>query len=372
LYLKASFIVMGFVKYQKLRLKVFQGGKTMENNKAIIAIPMGDAAGIGPEIVLKSLFNKEIYDVCKPLVIGDTGILTKAMSIIGSDLNINEVNSPAEGKYEFGTVDIINLNNIDLKQFAYGQVSAQCGQGAFEYIKKAVELAMAGEVQALATTPINKESLKAAGVPFIGHTEMLESLSGTKDPLTMFQVNGMRVFFLTRHLSLKDAIPAMTKERVHDYLIRCDHALQKLGVEKRHIAVAGLNPHSGENGLFGWEEVEEIGPGIKAAVNDGIDAVGPVPADSVFFQTLNGKYDAVLSLYHDQGHIATKTVDFYRTISITNGLPFLRTSVDHGTAFDIAGKNIAESISMEECIKIAAEYAPKFTAKTSVDRELTK
>ena len=341
-------------------------------NKAIIAIPMGDAAGIGPEIVLKSLLNNEIYDVCKPLVIGDIGILEKAMSIIGAELKFNEVNSPTEGIYEFGTVDVINLKNIDLKQFAYGQVSAQCGQGAFEYIKKSVELAMAGEVQALATTPINKESLKAAKVPFIGHTEILEALSGSKDPLTMFQVKGMRVFFLTRHLSLKDAIATMTKERVHDYLIRCDQALQKLGVEKRQIAVAGLNPHGGEHGLFGWEEVEEIEPGIKAAVKDGIDAVGPVPADSVFFQALNGKYDAVLSLYHDQGHIATKTVDFYRTISITNGLPFLRTSVDHGTAFDIAGKNIAESISMEECIRIAAEYAPNFTAKTDVERELTK
>ncbi|PAE17709.1 4-hydroxythreonine-4-phosphate dehydrogenase, partial [Virgibacillus sp. 7505] len=156
----------------------------------------------------------------------------------------------------------------------------------------------------------------------------------------------------------------MTKERVQDYLIRCDKALQRLGVENRRFAVAGLNPHSGEGGLFGWEEVEQIKPGIELAVNDGIDAVGPVPADSVFFQALNGKYDAVLSLYHDQGHIAAKMTDFHRTVSITNGLPFLRTSVDHGTAFDIAGKNIAESISMEECIKVAAQYAPNFTRTT--------
>ncbi|HZG79435.1 MAG TPA: 4-hydroxythreonine-4-phosphate dehydrogenase PdxA, partial [Brevibacillus sp.] len=221
-----------------------------------------------------------------------------------------------------------------------------------------------GEVKALATTPINKESLKAAKVPFIGHTEMLESLTNTKDPLTMFEVNGMRIFFLTRHLSLKDAIAQMTKERVQDYLVRCDQALQRLGVESRRIAVAGLNPHSGEGGLFGMEEVEEIKPGIEAAVAAGINAVGPVPADSVFFQALQGRYDAVLSLYHDQGHIAAKMTDFHRTISITNGLPFLRTSVDHGTAFDIAGKNIAESISMEECIKLAAQYAPKFSSNT--------
>lgn len=336
----------------------------MTNERAIIAIPMGDPAGIGPEITMKSLTKKEIYDICKPLVIGDAGVIKKAIEIVKADLAVNEVSSPAEGKYELGTVDVINLNNIDIDKLEYGQVSAQCGQGAFEYIKKAVELAMAGEVKALATTPINKESLKAAKVPYIGHTEMLEDLAGSNDPLTMFEVRGMRVFFLTRHLSLKDAIAQITKERVYDYLIRCDKALQRLGVEERKFAVAGLNPHSGENGLFGREEVDEIKPGIEAAAKDGIDVVGPVPADSVFFQALNGRYDAVLSLYHDQGHIATKMADFHRTISITNGLPFLRTSVDHGTAFDIAGKNIAESISMEECIKLAAKYAPKFSSFT--------
>lgn len=338
--------------------------KTTTTEKAIIAIPMGDPAGIGPEITMKSLAKKEIYDVCKPLVIGDAAVLEKAIAIVGADLRINEVTSPEEGKYELGTVDVINLNNIDMNKLQYGEVSAQGGQGAFEYIKKAVELATAGEVKALATTPINKESLKAANVPYIGHTEMLEALAGSDDPLTMFEVKGMRIFFLTRHLSLKDAIAAMTKERVHDYLVRCDRALARLGVENRRWAVAGLNPHSGEGGLFGWEEVEQIKPGIELAVADGINAVGPVPADSVFFQALNGKYDAVLSLYHDQGHIAAKMTDFHRTISITNGLPFLRTSVDHGTAFDIAGKNIAESTSMEECIKLAAQYAPKFTANS--------
>jgi len=336
----------------------------MTATREIIAIPMGDPAGIGPEITMKSLTKKEIYDVCKPLVVGDAKVLAKAIEIVNADLKINEVQTPAEGKYELGTVDVINLNNIDMDKMEYGQVSAQCGQGAFEYIKKSVELAMNGEVKALATTPINKESLKAAKVPFIGHTEMLESLTNTKDPLTMFEVNGMRIFFLTRHLSLKDAIAQMTKERVQDYLVRCDQALQRLGVESRRIAVAGLNPHSGEGGLFGMEEVEEIKPGIEAAVAAGIHAVGPVPADSVFFQALQGRYDAVLSLYHDQGHIAAKMTDFHRTISITNGLPFLRTSVDHGTAFDIAGKNIAESISMEECIKLAAQYAPKFSSNT--------
>ena len=334
----------------------------MTTEKPIIAIPMGDPAGIGPEITVKSLTKKEIYDVSKPLIIGDSQVIERAIDIVNADVTINEITSPEDGKYELGTIDVINLNNIDIDKLEYGEVSVQGGQGAFEYIKKSVELALAGQVDALATTPINKESLKAAEVPYIGHTEMLEDLAGSNDPLTMFEVRGMRIFFLTRHLSLKDAIGQMTKERVSDYLIRCDKALQRLGVENRRFAVAGLNPHSGEGGLFGMEEVEEIKPGIEMAVEAGINAVGPVPADSVFFQALNGKYDAVLSLYHDQGHIAAKMTDFHRTISITNGLPFLRTSVDHGTAFDIAGKNIAESISLEEAIKLAAQYAPNFTS----------
>lgn len=336
----------------------------MTTVREIIAIPMGDAAGIGPEITVKSLAKEELYTMCKPLVVGDANILRKAIEVTGVNLKVRVVSSPAEGSYEFGTIDVMDLANINMEDFAPGEVSAQNGQAAFEFIKRSVELAMAGEVKAIATTPINKESLKAAKVPYIGHTEMLEDLGGAPDPLTMFQVKGMRIFFLTRHVSVAEAITQMTKERVRDYLNRCDKALQRLGVETRKLAVAGLNPHSGEGGLFGMEEVEEIKPGVELAKADGIDAYGPVPADSVFFQALNGKYDAVLSLYHDQGHIAAKMTDFHRTISITNGLPFLRTSVDHGTAFDIAWKNIASEVSMYECIKLAAEYAPKFTRES--------
>jgi 4-phospho-D-threonate 3-dehydrogenase / 4-phospho-D-erythronate 3-dehydrogenase len=328
--------------------------------KNIIAIPMGDPAGIGPEITVKALNKPEIYEVCSPLVIGHTQVLENAMKMTNVNLEIHEITDPSEGKYEYGTIDVISLNNLDVETLELGKVQAQCGKAAYEYIETSVKLALDGKVSALATTPINKESLKAANVPFIGHTEILAALTNSEDPLTMFEVRNMRIFFLTRHLSLKDAIAAMTKERVYDYLIRCDKALQRLGVEKRKIAVAALNPHGGENGLFGREEIDEITPGIQMAVEKGIDAVGPVPADSVFHHALTGRYDAVLSLYHDQGHIAAKMADFERTISITNGLPFLRTSVDHGTAFDIAGKGIASSVSMEEAIKLAAKYAPKF------------
>ncbi|WP_096185841.1 4-hydroxythreonine-4-phosphate dehydrogenase PdxA [Evansella halocellulosilytica] len=332
-------------------------------NKPVIAIPMGDPAGIGPEITVGALAIKEVFESGKPVVIGSTAIMKRAVEIMGVDLVINEISSVHEAKFEFGSIDVLSKDNVDLETFEFGEVQAQCGQAAFEYIEEAVRLANEGIADVIATTPINKESLKAANVPHIGHTEMLASMTETNDPLTMFEVKNMRIFFLTRHLSLKDAIDQMTKERVHDYLKRCNEALQKLGVSTRKFAVAGLNPHSGENGLFGMEEVDEIRPGIERAVEDGIDAVGPVPADSVFHQALQGKYDAVLSLYHDQGHIAAKMTDFEKTISITNGLPFLRTSVDHGTAFDIAGKGIASSVSMEECIKLAAKYAPHFTNK---------
>lgn len=325
--------------------------------RPVIGIPIGDPAGIGPEIVVKALMNKELYTACKPLVVGDVNVLKEIERIVGSGLEFNVIAEPGHGKYMPGVIDVISLGNVDTSMLKYGEVQARAGKAAFEYIVKTVELANAGTVDAIATTPINKEAIKAAGVDFIGHTEMLASLTNTDDPLTMFQVYNMRVFFLSRHVSLRKACDIVKKDRLVDYIVRCEAALKALGLEKRCIAVAGLNPHNGEHGLFGDEEVSEVEPAIKTAQKKGIDVVGPVPADSVFYQALKGRYDAVLSLYHDQGHIAAKTVDFERTISLTIGMPFLRTSVDHGTAFDIAGKGIASAISMEEAIRLAAEYS---------------
>ncbi|MBB6449931.1 4-hydroxythreonine-4-phosphate dehydrogenase [Geomicrobium halophilum] len=330
------------------------------HDKTIIAATMGDPAGIGPEIIVKAMANREIQALGNIFVIGQSDILEKAIEVTNSDLRLRKINHPNEAQFEYGQIDVLNLENVDTSSLRYGEVQAQCGQAAYDYIKKAVELANAGEINVVATAPINKESLLAAEVPHIGHTEMLAAMTDTNDPLTMFEVRSLRIFFLTRHLSLKDAIAQMTADRVQDYLFRCDQALQQLGVKSRNIAVAGLNPHSGENGLFGREEIDEITPGIERAREEGITAVGPVPADSVFHQALQGKYDAVLSLYHDQGHIAAKMTDFERTISITNGLPFLRTSVDHGTAFDIAGTGKASAVSMEECLKLSAKYAVYF------------
>ncbi|MDR1747558.1 MAG: 4-hydroxythreonine-4-phosphate dehydrogenase PdxA [Spirochaetaceae bacterium] len=283
--------------------------------KPRIGITTGDSAGIGPEIAVAAASSPEVLAVCKPVLFG----ITEPVPYMG-------------------------------------QVTAQGGRAAYEAIEKAAAAVRSGNIDAIATGPLNKESLKAAGVPYIGHTEILAGLTGTEEPLTMFETTGLRSFFLSRHVSLRQACDMVTEERVYRYLRRCDAALRNdLGIQNPSIAVAGLNPHCGEHGLFGTEE-QYIYPAIEKARAEGINAFGPIGADSVFHQALTGRYTAVLSLYHDQGHIACKTLNFHRTISITLGLPFLRTSVDHGTAFDIAGRGIADPTSMIEAVKVAASY----------------
>ncbi len=329
-------------------------------NQPLIAIPMGDAAGIGPEIVVKALANPTVRQAAHCVVVGDKQVLEEAKAITGVTLPICTITDAAQARMDQEAIFLLDCANIDQSQFVRGKIQAMCGRAAYEYIEKAVSLAMEGQVDAVATTPINKEALKAAGVPFIGHTEIFGALTNTKDPLTMFEVRGLRVFFLSRHVSLQKACAMVTKERVMDYVVRCKAALASLGVTEGTMAVAGLNPHSGEHGLFGMEEVEAVTPAVEELQKQGVDVVGPIGADSVFHLALKGRYNSVLSLYHDQGHIATKTLDFERTISITCGMPILRTSVDHGTAMDIAGTNLASAVSMEEAILLAAKYAPHF------------
>lgn len=329
--------------------------------KPFIGIPMGDPAGIGPEIIVKALVHEDIYDVCTPLVIGDAEAIRKSVEICKLASKVRVIKRGDEGQYSSRTINVIDLNNIDHKKFSYGIVQAQNGLASYEYIKKSVELAVNGELAAIATTPINKPALKAGNVDFIGHTEILAGLTNTEDPLTMFEVRGMRVFFLTRHVPLKQACEMVTEQRLLDYIDRCTGALESLGITEGTMAIAGLNPHSGDNGLFGTEDMEQIVPAVEKARNRGYKVVGPVGADSVFHQALMGKYNSVLSLYHDQGHIATKTLDFERTIAITLGLPFLRTSVDHGTAYDIAGKGTASEVSMVEAILLASKYAGPYS-----------
>lgn len=329
--------------------------------KPYIAVPIGDPAGVGPEIVAKAVASKEVFNVAKTVVIGDKKVMEQAIRISEVDLKINVINEPDEGDYSEGVLNLIDLDNINIEDFEFGKVNGKCGQAAFAYIAKSIELANTGKADAVATTPINKESLRAGDINFIGHTEIFGELTNTDDPLTMFETNGMRIFFLTRHVSLRDMLDLIKKDRIKDYVKRCLVALEKLGVKDGTMAIAGLNPHSGEHGLFGWEEVNEITPAIEELQAEGYNVVGPIGADSVFHQAAIGRYNSVLSLYHDQGHIAAKTLDFEKTISITNGMPILRTSVDHGTAFDIAGKGVVSAVSMIEAILLAAKYAPSFT-----------
>jgi 4-hydroxythreonine-4-phosphate dehydrogenase len=331
--------------------------------KPIIAVPIGDPAGIGPEIVVKATANRAVTQAARCVVIGDTFILEKALSTTGRAAKIKTIDGPEEGDFTEGIINVIPLNNIDPKQFETGRVSGLCGKAAYEYIAKSIELCMTKRAGAVATAPINKESLKEGGVPFIGHTEIFGKLTGTADPLTMFEVRGLRVFFLSRHVSLRKACDMVTRERIVDYVKRSAGVLRKLGIAGGVMAIAGLNPHSGEHGLFGDEEVREVFPAVESLKAEGYQVEGPIGADSVFHLALRGRYNSVLSLYHDQGHIATKTLDFERTISITGGMPILRTSVDHGTAFDIAGKNLASGIGMAEAIVLAAKYSPAFSVQ---------
>ncbi len=328
--------------------------------KPLVAIPIGDVAGVGPEITVKALALKEIFDAARCVVVGDKKIIENAIKITGTNLSVNVIDEPENGDYSEGVVNVIDLNNIDMDKFEFGKVQGMCGKAAYEYIEKSVQLANDRKVDAVATTPINKEALRAGGINFIGHTEIFGALTNTPDPLTMFEVRGLRVFFLTRHVSLRQACDMIKKDRIIDYVVRCTEALKRLGVTEGTMAIAGLNPHSGEHGLFGNEEVEEVMPAIEELKKMGYDVAGPIGADSVFHLALKGKFNSVLSLYHDQGHIATKTLDFERTIAITGGMPILRTSVDHGTAFDIAGKNIVSEVSMAEAILLAAKYSPNF------------
>lgn len=333
-------------------------------SRPVIAVPMGDPAGIGPEIVIKALSDSSVINAARCVVVGDGNVLEHAMGFYNMPkLAIKRIQQPEAGDYSAGVLNLLDLGNVDMAKFVPGDISGMCGRAAYEYIEKAIALAMAKQAAAVATTPVNKEALKAGGVDFIGHTEIFAALTSTRDPLTMFQVRNLRVFFLSRHVSLRKALDMATCERIMDYAKRSMKALESLGIKEARMAIAGLNPHSGEHGLFGDEETAHVYPAVLKLKSLGYDVDGPIGADSVFHLALQGRYDCVLSLYHDQGHIATKTLNFERTISITLGMPILRTSVDHGTAMDIAGKGTASAVSMVEAILVAAGYAPYFCGR---------
>ncbi|MFA9466123.1 MAG: 4-hydroxythreonine-4-phosphate dehydrogenase PdxA [Velocimicrobium sp.] len=331
--------------------------------KPITAITMGDPAGIGPEIVVETMLSPVIHECCKAFVIGSIDILKRAATVLKKEIKCNKILNPSEAKYVLGTIDVIETGDYDTDSIVWGEVQALAGQMSIDWIMKSIELGMEGKIDAVSTAPIHKGAIKLVGVKEPGHTELYQNSTNSPYALTMFSCHKLRVFFVSRHMSVVDACRYATKDRVLEHVININKELKKVGIEKPHIAVAALNPHGGDNGLFGTEEIEQLIPAVKAAQAMGIDAVGPCPADSVFHIGKSGCYDAILSLYHDQGHIACKTLDFEKSVTLTFGLPFIRSSVDHGTAFDIAGKGIAGAVSLIESTKVVAEYATRMEGK---------
>jgi 4-hydroxythreonine-4-phosphate dehydrogenase len=329
--------------------------------KPVLAVPMGDPAGIGPEIVLKALAHGVHSKKATVIVLGDRSLLEKTASdcalgdpftaVVSTDVACRQAITESQETI------LYDMPLVDLATFTYGEIDGMCGKAAYDAISAAVRLTQSHISDAVVTPPLHKESLRAAGVHSIGHTEILGELTGSPAPVTMFETLGLRIFFMTRHLSLRQACDVVTEERVYRSIKECYKLTQTSSFDQNlPFVVAALNPHGGEHGLFGDEEQMAIIPAIERARLEGMLVEGPVGADSVFHLAKIGRYRAVLSLYHDQGHIAAKTLDFDRTISVTWALPFLRTSVDHGTAFDIAGKGIASEVSMVEAIRVAIRY----------------
>lgn len=334
-----------------------------------IGITLGDPAGIGPEISIKAFAKKDLYERCQPLLVGDACVVEKYLQAHPElDLKLNVVEEPDQGKYVYGTIDLIDLKAVDIDQLAIGEVSAMAGNAAFQYVKKVIELALDKKIDATVTNPLNKEALNLAGHHYAGHTEIYADLTHT-DKYTMMLADGnLRVVHVSTHVSLREACDRATKERVLDVIRIADKACKNLGIKNPRVAVAGLNPHCGENGLFGREEIEEINPAVEAAKAEGINAFGSLPADTVFSKANGGMFDIVVAMYHDQGHIPLKLLGFVydqekqswqavQGVNITLGLPIIRTSVDHGTAFDQAGKWSASELSLENAIDYAIRLA---------------
>lgn len=336
--------------------------------RPVIGITMGDPAGIGPEIAVKALAREEIYKECVPVVIGDYEPLKDACEFTNLNLGLCEIADVGEAKGAYGMVEFINLNFLKPGSWEYKKVSALCGDAAFNYVKKAIELALENKIHAVVTGPISKEAINLAGHHYAGHTEIFADLTNTRDYAMMLANDNLRVVHVTTHVSLRRACDMITGERVLRTIRLANDAMKMLDIKSPRIAVAGLNPHSSENGLFGDEEEKHIIPAIEEARKEGIDVEGPVPPDTVFVKALSGQYDAVVAMYHDQGHIPVKLTGFkidpstgkfteIKGINCTLGLPIIRTSVDHGTAFGKAGEGRANEESLVDAIRMAVKMA---------------
>jgi len=335
--------------------------------KPIIAITMGDPAGIGAEITVKALENNKLYNRCIPIVIGNQESIKDAINFIPSHLKLNIINKVARAKGKFGEVDLLDLDNIELDDFKYGEVNAKAGKAAIEYIFKAIKLVKNKEIDAVVTGPIHKEAINLAGYRYAGHTEIFAEKTDTKDYAMMLADKKMRVIHVSTHVSLRKACDLVKKNRVKTVIKLANSAMKKLGIESPKIGVAGLNPHAGEDGLFGNEEIDEIKPAIQEAKKEKIHVEGPIPPDTIFSKVRGGQYDIAVVMYHDQGHIPMKVTGFkydditgnwsaVSGVNATIGLPVIRTSVDHGTAFGKAGEGRANEESMYQAIEMAIDF----------------
>ena len=343
------------------------------SEKKIVGITMGDPASIGPEITVKAFADKSLYDLCRPVVVGDACVMEAALPIVGhTEMKINPVKDVADAKFEYGTIDVLDMGLVDMDQLKRGEVSAMCGEAAFQYVVKVIDLAMKKEIQATVTNALSKEAINMAGHHYSGHTEIYAEYTGTKKYAMMLAHHDFRVVHVSTHVSLREACDRVKRARVLEVIEIADKVCKDMGIEHPKVAVAGLNPHCGENGLFGREEIEEIKPAIDAAKAEGIDAIGPCPPDSVFSQAIGGWYDIVVVMYHDQGHIPIKTVGFVydrekqswkavEGVNITLGLPIVRVSVDHGTGYALAGTGASNELSLVNSIAYAASFGKNRT-----------
>ncbi len=336
--------------------------------KPILGITMGDPASIGPEIAIKALLQKNIYEICRPILVGDAGVFQHIIERLNLQAKINPVNNVADAGFEFGVIDVYDLKNVAIDKLVFGEISAMAGEAAFQSVKKVIELAMAGELDGTVTGPINKKSINEAGHHFAGHTEIYATYTGTKKYAMLLVEDKMKVIHVSTHVSLRQACDLVKKDRIIEVTQLLHDGMISLGETNLKIGIAGLNPHAGDSGLFGTEDDLEIAPAVAEARSMGFDVEGPVPPDTMFAKAATGYYGGVVAMYHDQGHIPFKLTGFkwnseknqmdsVKGVNITMGLPIIRTSVDHGTAFEIAGKGIASADAMVLAIESAVQLS---------------
>ena len=338
----------------------------MSTQAPLLAITLGDPAGTGPEIIAKAFALPELAGVCRPLLIGDLGVMRRALGHTSVPLTLNPLSRVEEARFDPGCLDLLDLGNVDLSRLQLGKVDPHAGKAAYEYVKSATELALQGKVAGIVTSAISKAALNQAGYHYDGHTGLLAELCNAPGATMMLVAETLRVSHVSTHVSLRQAIDRVRPERILKVLRLTQEAVRRMGIAQPRIAVAGLNPHAGEGGLFGDDEEIFIRPAIEQARLQGIDARGPFPGDTVFFRALQGEFDAAVAMYHDQGHVAAKMLGIWRGVNVTLGLPIIRTSVEHGTNFDMAGTGRSDPRSLVCAIKLAAQMAANPLPQQSV------